>query len=168
MSLPPKLLLSLLIALGLGAMGYFMFEKQQTASVQNNLASQGTETEDLHGSREQVHPLYVLAKHHCARLDSQTQQTACLTGIEKAIQHRQFEPIIPEVAPLACNGIADPVKQHECHGWTGHDFAVSTGDITHCDVIPQKSIKASCQQQIVINEIKKLYALENAPGESTP
>ena len=117
-----------------------------------------------------AHPLMELAQHHCRKLDPEAEATRCLEQIAADIAAGKLDPQVPEVNPLACNGIADPKKQHECHGRMGHDFAVSTGDPAKCLVIPQPDIKAACRRLITINEIKQLHQLETAtaPGKTRP
>jgi hypothetical protein len=115
-----------------------------------------------------AHPLYRLATHHCSKLTPPEEASACLEDIDKAISSGQLAPVIPEVDPLACDSETDPARQHECHGWMGHDFAVSTGDAERCNVIPQEHIRASCKRRITVNDIKKLYALETPSGSPEP
>lgn len=116
------------------------------------------------------HPLMNLALHHCRMLEPASESVSCLKQIAKDIAAENFSPTMPEINPLACNDITDPKKQHDCHGWMGHDFAVSTGDASKCRIIPQPVIKASCLRLIKINEIKQLYGLETAStsGKTQP
>lgn len=115
-----------------------------------------------------IHPLLTLAQHHCGRLQPESERTACITQINQDLETGKLAPVVPEVDPLACNNISDPAKQHECHAWMGHDFAVSTGEPGKCQVIPQDTIRASCLRLIIINEIKQLYSLELNTDTSPP
>ncbi|MDX1695878.1 MAG: hypothetical protein R3208_19090 [Ketobacteraceae bacterium] len=145
-----KLLLTLVIVCGIAAWGYLTLLRQPVNDDANPAQSPSPE-----------HPLATLAEHHCNRLKPESEVARCKSQIQEDLQAGQLQPVTPDVNPLACNGIADREKQHACHGRMGHDFAVSTGDSSHCDVIPQDDIRASCRRLIVINEIKALYALES-------
>lgn len=116
-----------------------------------------------------VNPLQPLAQHHCAKLGDAAAVSACVSRILADMQAGNTAPVVPELQTESCNELTDPLEQHRCHGRIGHDFAISTGDITKCDVIPMEDIRLSCRTTIIVNEVKKLHALEtDSAGQATP
>lgn len=145
-----KSLSLLLIVLVLGGAGYWLLSRP---------ASQTPEA--LSTTPKKNNKLQQLAQHHCNKLNSSTDVQSCVNQLLQDQQEGKLAPQKPEFNPNACANVYDPKEQHTCHGWLTHDFAVSTGDIKRCDIIPLPDIKASCQQAIIINEVKSLYTLEN-------
>jgi hypothetical protein len=96
-----------------------------------------------------------------------------VSSARQDIQAGKLEPVIPVWDPNACNAITDVLEQHRCHAELGRDFAISTGDLARCRVIPLADIQADCRSAIIINQIKTLVALENTldagdPGVAIP
>lgn len=102
-----------------------------------------------------------LAQHHCAKLQSTEQMSACRQRLRQAAEQGDLDPRDTDFDAQACDSVTDPTEQHLCHARLGLDFALSTGDMEHCKVIPLDELKAICRISITVNEIKKLYALEN-------
>ena len=110
-----------------------------------------------------------LAQHHCSKLNPPALAAKCEGLAIKTLNSGNITPNQPEFDANQCAALTDAKQQHNCHGKLGHDFAVSTGDISRCAIIPQQDIKDSCQLMITLNEIKKLYALERpAVTENKP
>jgi len=112
-------------------------------------------------------PLQQLAEHHCARLGDAAASSACVSQILADMHAGKTAPVIPELQPESCKDLTDLAEQHRCHGRLGHDYAISTGDISKCDVIPMEDIRQSCRTAIIVNEVKKLRALETASSGTT-
>ena len=171
-SLQILIILWVMIAAMTAVMLSFQHKQSVTGSVSGTRAIPNKTVDDTitHSAALQAHPLLALAQHHCSKLQPDAERDACINQIIIDLEAGEFAPSIPEVNPLACDSVSDPAKQHECHAWMGHDFAVSTGESGKCQVIPQDAIRASCVRQITINEIKTLYSLdldtENTASES--
>lgn len=113
--------------------------------------------------------LRALAEQHCGQLGEKANVDACVSQIVQDISAGRTQPIIPTFDADACETIKDPAEQHRCHGQVGRNFAVASGDMKFCDAIPQDEIRVSCRTAIIVNEVKKLYALDNnAAGSIEP
>lgn len=87
-------------------------------------------------------------------------QSRCQAHAIEAIQAGDFTINTPDADAAACEAMTDAAAQHACHARVGHDYAISTGDLTYCRVIPVPALQASCNETIIINRIKTQYALE--------
>lgn len=153
--MPEKKVLTLgLCALLLVLTGsWWVLQRQNQSPV---ASSEGAPARSEH-SPSQGNGLDRLAQHHCARLQVAEQVAACREHLQQA----DLTPQTTSFDAQACDAVSDPAEQHLCHARLGLDFALSTGDIERCKVIPLDELKAICRIAITVNEVKKLYALES-------
>lgn len=169
-----------IVLLILGAVGLFGYlqtninsqsdQPPVTASSTTPSSNDQTEEAEQKGPTNQSPETTIrqFVQHHCTKLKEPGLISNCVDKVLQEILAGNLEPNIPELDPNACDNIKEPNKQHKCHGWLSHDFAISSANIKGCQVIPFPEIKTSCQQAIVINEIKALYALENNTESENP
>jgi hypothetical protein len=102
-----------------------------------------------------------LAEQHCAQLGEKAHVDACIERIVREIGAGKLKPDVPTFDPEACNQIKDPGEQRQCHGRISQNFAVSTGNMKLCDAIPLDEFRVPCRTDIIVNEVKKLHALDS-------
>lgn len=99
----------------------------------------------------------------CRELPDATWQANCEQRALTDIRAGNFAVTLPDVQDTsACELMSGPEAKQACHAKIGHDYAVSTGDVANCRVIPLPELSASCNETIMVNRVKTQYALENA------
>lgn len=173
-----KKILPFLVVVVLGSAAYYWFSipqpetlntpplttTEKNPSKETKPTSQPTSpiTTTTNESAKDSTSLTLLAQQQCGQLQEEALIKQCVGLAITDIESGKTEPEIPAFDPEVCNGITDTNELHKCRGKMSHDFAVSSGNIKKCGVIPWPDIKLSCQQAIIINEIKKLYGVELA------
>ncbi|MEZ5506860.1 MAG: hypothetical protein R3F38_13185 [Gammaproteobacteria bacterium] len=159
----PKLAITLILLIIAGAGVYWVGQD----AARQPPATGSAPVSAVPATPPQPDPLQQLAEHHCATLGDTAASSACVSQILADMHAGKTAPVIPELQPESCKDLTDLAEQHRCHGRLGHDYAISTGDITKCDVIPMEDIRQSCRTAIIVNEVKKLQALETASSGTT-
>ena len=135
-------------------------KRVSTQSLLANPAAPQPRSPQANAQRDKLEKIRQLAQHHCSHLSPAALAARCESKTIKDLSAGNSTPEKPELDPNHCATINNPNEQHKCHGWLGHNFAVSTKDIGRCSIIPQKDIRESCQLTITVNEIKALYVLD--------
>ncbi len=126
---------------------------QQLDFQENSVAGKGVSDERL----------TAMVAELCLKLPEVAWQANCEQQALNDIRSGNLAVTHPQVQDTStCDLISGPEAKQTCHAKIGHDYAVNTGDLALCRVIPVAELLASCHETIMVNRIKTQYALENA------
>lgn len=100
-----------------------------------------------------------LVTNICSELIQPVWKENCQTGALLAIHSGDLTPSKPTSDPAVCETIKETAAQQKCLAEVARDFAIGSGDLKYCRVIPDSEIQASCHITILVNRTKTQYTL---------
>lgn len=152
-----------LLATTTGLIAHYLDEKTVSAATAH--ISQQLDAQKNNGAGKRIgdERLTAMVAEVCRELTDATLQANCEQRALKEIQAGNLAVNLPDVQDTAaCDLLSGPEAKQACHAKIGHDYAISTGNLAHCSVIPLPDLQASCNETIMVNRVKTQYALENA------